>query len=305
MRKSSSKLIILYFFTILLIIFIISIDLIAHFYHLELQTKSILLFLFLLFFLIGIFINYFKINLNKKIYFFLFIPLIMIISIIPLDNSIGPSIIMSDGSFCNKYVSTKFYEPKYFFFKKEFHWDTTHDLQLLKAKYGITFIAKKNSNNKHIYFSPEYPNIDVCITHYPCSSNAYGTDSFSNDFATQLAQNWINSGKFKAKLIHTDTKKILICQSSDLQKNFSTYINMLIKKIQENSLLKNSQVVLYYQIQEGQTLSEVQSITIDNTLGFLETKLQSKLLKPERIESQIYILYYQLENGNTSFPKSS
>ena len=68
-------------------------------------------------------------------------------------------------------------------------------------------------------------------------------------------------------------------------------------------LLKKSKVTIYYKIQDSGTQSELQTITINNTLTFLEAKEQNRRLSLKYLKSQIYILYYQLSkdvSSNTS-----
>ena len=101
-------------------------------------------------------------------------------------------------------------------------------------------------------------------------------------------------------MIEEDNKTILLCPASNVQEDFATSIYNLIKEIQHSHLLKKSQVTIYYKIEDFGVQSELQTITIDNTLTFLEAKQQNKSLTLEHLKNKIYILYYQLSKTPTT-----
>lgn len=290
------------FITICIIIYFI-----LNMYSLKLQSKTQILLLFLLSSLFGLSISISKFEFSKKIRFLTLCIIVIITSNISNEKRITNTIIMDNGTFIAQFASTapqpKFYEPCYVFLKKEFQWDSKHELDLLENKYDMKFQLKSTTKDKRIYYPENHINTNIYIIDPPTPSNIYGTDTFSTELVTSLEQEMLKHQKLNIQLIETDNKIILLCPSSMVQEDFAKSVHYLIKKIQKYPLLKKSKVTIYYKIQDSGTQSELQTITINNTLTFLEAKEQNRRLSLKYLKSQIYILYYQLSkdvSSNTS-----
>lgn len=303
MHKNHHKHLLLFSWILLIVIYAV-INFIPNIYSLKLQAKTQILLLFILSFSFGIFITFSKLKSSKKMRIFTLWTIIIVVFNISNEKNITDTIIIDNGPFIVQLVSatqhTKFYEPCYIFLKKEFHWDSKHELELLESKYNMRFQIKKTAKDKRIYCPQNHNNTNIYITAPPTFSNIYGEDTFSDKLVTSLEKKIVNSKKTNIHLIEEDNKTILLCPASNVQEDFATSIYNLIKEIQHSHLLKKSQVTIYYKIEDFGVQSELQTITIDNTLTFLEAKQQNKSLTLEHLKNKIYILYYQLSKTPTT-----
>ena len=306
MHKKHHKHLPLFLFLSLIVVYLI-INFLLNIHSLKLQAKTHILFLAMLYLLFGIFVAISKFKSPPKIHILTLCTIIIIVSNISYEKHITNTIIMDTDTFIAQFASTapqpKFYEPCYVFLKKEFQWDSKHELDLLENKYDMKFQLKSTTKDKRIYYPENHINTNIYIIDPPTPSNIYGTDTFSTELVTSLEQEMLKHQKSNIQLIETDNKIILLCPSSMVQEDFAKSVHYLIKKIQKYPLLKKSKVTIYYKIQDSGTQSELQTITINNTLTFLEAKEQNRRLSLKYLKSQIYILYYQLSkdvSSNTS-----
>ena len=125
---------------------------------------------------------------------------------------------MDNGTFIAQFASTapqpKFYEPCYVFLKKEFQWDSKHELDLLENKYDMKFQLKSTTKDKRIYCPENHINTNIYIIDPPTPSNIYGTDTFSTELVTSLEQEMLKHQKSNIQLIETDNKIISDCRQS-------------------------------------------------------------------------------------------
>lgn len=300
MHKKHHKHLLLFLWFLLIATYTV-INFTPNIYSLKLQAKTQILLLFILSFSFGIFIAIFKLKLSKKMRILALWTIIIIVFNISNEKNITDTIIIDNGPFIVQLVSaaqhTKFYEPCYIFFKKEFHWDSKHELELLESKYDMKFQIKKATKDKRIYCPKNHVNTSIYITNPPTFSNIYGEDTFSDKLVASLEKELVNSKKANIHLMEEDNKTILLCPASNIQEDFATSIYNLIKEIQHAHLLKKSQVTIYYKIEDLGIQSDLQTITINNTLTFLESKQQNKSLTLEHLKNEIYILYYQLSKN--------
>ena len=289
------------FLCLLLIVIYLIINFILNIHSLKLQAKTHILFLAMLYLLFGIFVAISKFKSPPKIRILTLCTIIIIVSNISYEKHITNSIIMNTGPFFTQFESTaqhiKFYEPCYIFLEKEFHWDSKHELELLESKYDMKFQLKSATKNKRIYCPKNHINTNIFIIEPPTLSNLYGTDTFSDVLVSSLERKIVNSEKSNIQLIETDNKTVLLCPSSNVQEDFANSIHSLIKEIQHSPLLKNSKVTIYYKLENFGIQSELQTITINNTLTLLEAKQQNNSLTLKQLKSKIFILYYQLSQN--------